>query len=536
MARSTIISTLLLSSALWNLADANTVQMGIVKNRANEAAQLQKRQLSLQRRGMGGVVRVEERADTVTASLGNAVTSGLYYANITIGTPAQQLSLQIDTGSADVWVPSASASICDDIRDGGCPGGSFDSSSSKTFLDIEQGGFNISYVDGTGSTGDYFQDSFSIGGSTLKSFTMGLATDTSISVGIMGIGYNSSEANIQTGNGTTYPNLPNAMVASGLIKTNAYSLWLDDLQSSTGSILFGGIDTAKFTGDLVSVNVYPSSRGGSVTSFTVAWTSLSVQSSSGTDQLTPTNFAQPAILDSGTTITLLPDEIAAVVFEEVGATVSQQLGAVVVPCALAKKSGSINYGFGGVNGPVIKVDVSQLVLPLTTSDGRTPTYSNGEPACQLGIQAAGSNPTLFGDTFLRSAYVVYDIQNNRIGLAQTDFNATDSNIVPFESAGAAIPNASTAPNESAVTQTASGNPRLGVTATATGSGQAATYNPTATGLNAENGFTSTATTASSTKKSTGSSGPAPFEWARVFVGGVALMMVGVGGSIFTLLM
>lgn len=307
------------------------------------------------------------------------------------------------------------------------------------------------------------------------------------------------------------------------------------IEASTGSILFGGVDTAKYTGDLVSVNVYPSSRGGSVTSFTVAWTSLSVQSSSGTDQLTPVNFAQAAILDSGTTITLLPDEIAAVVFQELGATVSQQLGAVVVPCALAKKSGSINYGFGGVGGPTIKVDVSQLVLPLSTSGGRIPTYNNGDPACQLGIQAAGSNPTLFGDTFLRSAYAVYDLDNNRIGLAQTDFDATGSNIVPFASNGAPIPSASSAPNEAAVTQTASGNPRIAVTPTVTGSGQA-TYNPTATGLNAENGFTSTSTATRSGKKSAGSPGPAPFEWARVFVGGVAILMAAVGGGIFTLLM
>ncbi|QSZ36440.1 hypothetical protein DSL72_006319 [Monilinia vaccinii-corymbosi] len=532
--QATIISALLLSSSLWSLADANTVHMGIGKNHANEAIQLQKRQQYLQRRGMAGVVRVEERADTLTASLGNALASGLYYANVTLGTPAQKLSLQIDTGSSDVWVPSSSASICEDASSGGCPGGSFDASSSKTFLDVEPDAFNISYVDGTGSSGDYFQDTFSIGGETIKGFTMGLALDTTISIGIMGIGYNNSEANVQTGNGTTYPNLPNALVSSGLIKTNAYSLWLDDIDASSGSILFGGIDTAKYTGDLVSVDVYPSSRGGSVNSFTVAWTSLSVNSSSGSDQLTPAAFAQPAILDSGTTITLLPDDIAAVVFEEFGATVSQQLGAVVVPCSLAKKSGSINYGFGGVGGPIIKVDVSQLVLPLTTSNGRIPTYSNGAPACQLGIQPAGSNPTLFGDTFLRSAYVVYDLENNRIGLAQTDFDATGSHIVPFASEGAPIPNATSAPNEAAVTQTASGIPRVGVTATATGTGQA-TYNPTATGLNAEAGFTSTSTSTSS-KKSGGSSGPAPFEWARVFVGGVTILMAGFGGAIFTLLM
>ncbi|TGO57711.1 hypothetical protein BOTNAR_0196g00120 [Botryotinia narcissicola] len=502
MARSTILASLLLSSSLLSSAGANTIQMSIAKNHANEAEQLQRRQQYLQRRGMGEVMRVEERADTVTASLGNALTSGLYYANVTVGTPAQALSLQIDTGSSDVWVPSSSASICEDTRDGGCPGGSFDYSASKTFLDVDQDAFNISYVDGTGSTGDYFQDTFSIGGETVKGFTMGLATDTSISIGIMGIGYNSSEANIQTGNGTTYPNLPNVMVSSGLIKSNAYSLWLDDLQSRTGSILFGGIDTEKYV----------------------------VQSSSGTDQLTPTDFARPAILDSETTITLLPDDVAAIVFEELGATVSQQLGAVVVPCALAKKT-----GFGGVGGHTIKVDVSQLVLPLTTSNGRTPTYDNGEAACQLGIQAAGSNPTLFGDTFLRSAYAVYDLDNNRIGLAQTDFDATGSNIVPFASAGAPIPSASSAPNEEAVTQTASGIPRVGVTATATGTGQAATYNPTATGLNAEDGFTSTSSATSSSKKSAGSGGPAPFEWARVFVGGFAITMVAVGGGIFTLL-
>jgi hypothetical protein len=132
----------------------------------------------------------------------------------------------------------------------------------------------------------------------------------------------------------------------------------------------------------------------------------------------------------------LPDDIAAAVFEELGAEVSQELGAVVVPCALATKNGTLNYGFGGEGGPVISVAVSQLVLPLTLPNGRVPQYSNGAAACQLGIQAAGNLPVLFGDTFLRSAYVVYDLDNNRIALAQTDFNATDSNVVAFESGGA----------------------------------------------------------------------------------------------------
>ena len=312
--------------------------------------------------------------------------------------------------------------------------------------------------------------------------------------------------------------------------------------ASTGSVLFGGIDTDKYTGNLISVEIYPSElqNGQSVfTSFTVAFTSLSATSDSGTDQLTPSNYAEAAILDSGTTITLLPDDVAQTVFEEFGAEVSEELGAVVVPCALANKTGSLTYEFGGTGGPKIAVDVSQLVLPLTLPNGNVPKYSNGATACQLGIQAAGDLPVLFGDTFLRSAYVVYDLDNNRIALAQTDFNSTGSNVVAFASGGAAIPSASSAPNEAAITQTASGNPKVGITATATGTGAQATYNPTATGLSAASGFTgtstSTSTSSSGSKKSGAAAGAVPFQWSFVVTGAITLLGMGLGGGLLAIL-
>lgn len=100
---------------------------------------------------------------------------------------------------------------------------------SSTFQVVGRDDFNISYVDGTGSSGDYFEDSFSIGGGHINNFQMGLGSKTTIGIGIMGIGYNTSEANIGTGNGTIYPNLPYAMTNAGLVKANAYSLWLNDI-------------------------------------------------------------------------------------------------------------------------------------------------------------------------------------------------------------------------------------------------------------------------------------------------------------------
>ena len=322
---------------------------------------------------------------------------------------------------------------------------------------------------------------------------MGLASDTTIGTGIMGLGFSNSEANVFTGNGTEYANLPLALVNAGLISTPAYSLWLDDVHASTGSILFGGVDTTKYEGQLQSIDLYPNKARQNITSFTVAFTSLSATSSTGTDVLTPPDFAQPAILDSGTTLTLLPDQLAELVFAELGATNDERLGAVLVPCTLANNTGMLNYGFGGPGGPQIRIPMSELVLPLTLSSGGSAVFDDGTPACQLGIQAAGNLPTLFGDTFLRSAYVVYDLDNQRIGMAQTDFDASGENIVEFASRGADIPDAVTATASVDIgSETETGSPRgTGESGgeTPVGSGDPGSQgSPTSTGLSAASGF------------------------------------------------
>jgi Eukaryotic aspartyl protease len=104
---------------------------------------------------------------------------------------------------------------------------------SSTFKDVEKGGFNISYVDGTGSVGDYFTDDFTISDTTLESLQMGLALSTSLGRGIMGIGYSSGEASVFSGDGKSYPSVIEQMVSQKFINTKAYSLYLDDLRRCT---------------------------------------------------------------------------------------------------------------------------------------------------------------------------------------------------------------------------------------------------------------------------------------------------------------
>lgn len=113
-----LLSFLLALSPLLSLVLAadGTVLWSIRQNPAVQAQQLQARS-ALLKRGLEG------RADTVDVTLGNAVQSGLYFANVSVGTPAQSLEVQIDTGSSDVWVPSSSASLCENQAQGGCPGG-----------------------------------------------------------------------------------------------------------------------------------------------------------------------------------------------------------------------------------------------------------------------------------------------------------------------------------------------------------------------------------------------------------------------------
>jgi hypothetical protein len=65
---------------------------------------------------------------------------------------------------------------------------------------------------------------------------------------------------------------------------------------------------------------------------------------------------------------------------------------------------------------------------------------------EIGISDAGSGTSVLGDTFLRSAYVVYDLANNQISLAATNFNATNSDIREIAAGSGGVPGASLVSN------------------------------------------------------------------------------------------
>jgi len=397
--------------------------------------------------------RLGRRASTYEEVISNEDARGGYFATCSLGTPSQNLTLQLDTGSSDIWVPDTAAAVCRAARTRGCDLGAFNPDKSSTYVTVGAGLFDIQYVDGSSSKGDYFTDVFEIAGAKVKNMTMGLGVQTDIAYGLVGVGYALNEAIVGDTQqaSSAYPNLPVTMMNEGLINTVAYSLWLNDLDANLGNILFGGIDTEKYRGELTRIDIYPVQKA--FTSFLVALTSLEASSPSGSDTLTSSKFPIPVVLDSGTTLSYLPQDLAVQLWKEAGAVYSSQFNLAVLPCQMQNSKGSFSFGFAGPDGPRISVGMDELVLDLTA--GQPPLFTNGPykgmAACEFGIQNFTKGPYLLGDTFLRSAYVVYDLVNNQIGIAPTDFNSTKSNIVAFASQGAPIPSATVAPNQSQVT-------------------------------------------------------------------------------------
>jgi len=348
--------------------------------------------------------------------------------NMSIGTPAQELRLHIDTGSSDLWVNAPGSQECLATGDLCQASGTYTANSSSTYQYLN-GEFNITYVDGTGSSGDYVSDTVTFGGITMQDQQFGIGYISSSQEGVLGIGYPLNEVAVAYNGGVPYNNVPKNMVAHDLINVNAYSLWLNDLDASTGAILFGGVNTDKYTGKLQSVPVIQ--EQGVYAEFVIALTAVGANGTSGS---IANNVAYPALLDSGSSLMYLPDDITTQIYDTFGAQYDSTQGAAFVDCNLANSGGTIDFTF---SSPTISVAMNELVIVAG--------IEKGEPICILGISPAGDSTPVLGDTFLRSAYVVYDISNNEIGLAPTNFNSTSNNIMEM-TVGSGIPDATVVTN------------------------------------------------------------------------------------------
>lgn len=372
---------------------------------------------------------LQRRANTVSEALYNGLS--LYIANISIGTPPQNMSVQLDTGSSDLWVPATDSNICSEPS---CDAwGSFDPQASKTFDVLTNfGDFEIGYGDGSQYQGEYFSDNLVVGEAKLKGVTMAVAQSAQNLVGsgsslanngLMGIGFDSNEARVDEGD-RSYQGVVSQLKKQGLIKTLSYSLWLDDEDAQTGSILFGGVDTSKYIAPLIALPMvaFDYRDPTTVNEVAVEMTSIELKGDAGTTSLTDKNLVVPALLDSGTTSSYFPSDISQKIRDAFGAVEDPLSPSPLVACNLSTSKATFVFGFGGSSGPKINVPIAQLVRDY---DGQT-VFKDGTPACGLSILTSDEGQVILGDSFLRSAYVVYHLEAKTIALANSNINPSGS--------------------------------------------------------------------------------------------------------------
>ncbi|KAI9488758.1 aspartic peptidase domain-containing protein [Zychaea mexicana] len=387
-----------------------------------------------------------------------------YLVEVGIGTPPQNFTVTLDTGSADLWVPSSECSQSE------CPYGGFQESASSTF----QGGgedFGIQY--GIGSVnGTYVTDTVTVAGASVPDQQFGLAkttqdiltTPTTVggsggdeakpnnrtnvaANGILGLGYPQLTAATTQGEQTYNPFVFN-LVEKNVIKDPVFSVYMNSASKTgwAGEIIFGGVDNSKYSGEL---NYLPVAQlttqqqplggldGGETQDqqqqhqgyyyWMVYGKGVSVKTANGSSQDYDLQSMGAFILDTGTTLTYMPTQMAIQVVTAVagdsGFQLDRQSGVMIVDCSVAQSQAEVqlkmSQSSNGSGQPVVlSVPASELVIPL---DGDTPETSS---ACMFGIAplgssggGLGSNMFLVGDSMLRSAYLVFDMGQNRIGIA-----------------------------------------------------------------------------------------------------------------------
>ncbi|KUI58426.1 Endothiapepsin [Cytospora mali] len=350
-----------------------------------------------------------------------------YLANIQIGTPAQTLPMDFDTGSSDLWVFSgetAASSVNGQTL--------YYPSKSSTAQKKSGYTWQISYGDGSSSSGDVYMDTVTIGNLTVSSQAVEAATtvsseftsDSAMS-GLVGLAFSSIN--------TVSPEAQNTFFANAMSSLDQPVFTADLKHDADGSYNFGYIDSSAYTGDIYYADLYnvsasysgywtfqstgyavgsgsTSSSTSSSTTSSTASTSTGSASSTGTSSTEKRSVALTSttitgIADTGTTLLMLPDEVVTAYYSQVsGAEDSETEGGYVFSCDQTLPDFTFAVGDGQITVPGDYINWSPV------DETNTTCYGGLQSDSDIGL-------SIFGDIALKAALVVFDGGSLRLGWA-----------------------------------------------------------------------------------------------------------------------
>lgn len=319
-----------------------------------------------------------------------------YYGPVSIGTPAQNFTVIYDTGSSDLWVPSAE---CTNFKTSpGCKNHHrYNHNASSTYVKKGAGLF-LPYGSGT-VLGFTSQDVARFGPIAVPKQVFGEVTVEPGSVwvdspfdGLCGLAFPA----IAMPPGTTPP-FDNMMAAGDFShngESNEFSFFLSSKQNGDSSALvLGGVDQKYYTGSFtyVKFNLLQPLLG----YWLITGDDIRVD---GVSAGVCSNCAM--VVDTGTSVLTGPPSV-------VGKLIAK-VGNVSADCSNKKSLPTLNFVFNGKS-----FDLGPEFYVLESPNG------SGGTECQLGIM--GLNPGLplwiLGDPFLRAYYTVFSRATNEVGFA-----------------------------------------------------------------------------------------------------------------------
>ncbi|CAM9018705.1 unnamed protein product [Wickerhamomyces anomalus] len=357
----------------------------------------------------------------------------VYYTNISMGTPPQELSLRIDIAQPYVWTRSRqSLPVC---ANGQTPNntfecdsgiGAFNQSASSSYYD-ENNWQRLIFLDYVWVNGTMSQDTLAfdqafnvdINGSETRNLTVNEinfinANDSRVPMGGLGL-----SSKFDDSNNDYNTNFLDILKDQHVINSSSFSLYHKD--DSSADLMLGGVNQDYYVGDFVVFDKQPywdNRENKLVNDYPILpLSSLMVSNARGqTAYISTSNNTEPVLIDTRSSYNYLPYSMVVALAVQLNAFYSNDIDVWLLKCSITNLNATIGFQFGNVT---VNVPIDEMINPAYTSSGNETLIDNEANKIAIAQAAKGnhtreqsSTTTDFAASAISSGHIPFASPNN----------------------------------------------------------------------------------------------------------------------------